>query len=115
MRQTRLLNYILFVGIAVNMIDIIAMIYLIFTLPSPSTIHQHREVIFPQVIAKLQSQPADEARTNSLMLLEPSNRALKTSWHLINEMTRFFLGSAVINIGILTFCIYKVRHESSET
>src|SRR5437879_6817747 len=92
--------------------DAIAMAAVIYTTISVLPRHKdvlHQRKIFPQLIERLQTQPADEARVKSVRLLQKSNRALDGSVSLIEWLTYSTLAILLLNSGVLLFCVFEFR------
>jgi hypothetical protein len=94
--------------IAINAIAIAAVIYMISVLPRHRDIIHQRQ-IFPQLIERLQTQTADEARVKSLRLLQKSNHALDNYVSLVESLTYSTLAILLLNAGVLLFCVFQFR------
>ena len=85
--KTSEVKYVVFGMIAINVVAVIGISSVISFMPKPSLVRRQRQS-FPQVVAKLQSERAEDARIHSVKLLE--DHALNDSIDLINACVFIF-------------------------
>ena len=105
-------KYVVFGMIAINVVAVIGISSVISFLPKPSVVRRQRQS-FPQVVAKLQSERAEEARIHSVKLLEDMDRALNDSIDLINRLTYSVLILLVLNAGVFIFCFSRLTTQKA--
>src|SRR6266480_3171788 len=105
--KTSEVKCVVFGMIAINMVAVIGISSVISFLPKSSLVRRQRQS-FPQVVAKLQSERAEDARIHSVKLLEDMDHAPNDSIDLINRLTYSILILLVLNACVFIFCFSRL-------